>query len=66
MKVRDVIRMLEQDGWILIRTRGSHHHYRHATKPGTVTVPGHPADDLHPKTLLSILKQSGLHKEDGE
>lgn len=66
MKVRDVIRILEQDGWVLVRTRGSHHHFRHPVKPGTVTVPGNPNHDLPPKTLGSILKQSGMSKEAGE
>src|SRR6267154_2319413 len=48
MKVRDVIRMLEQDGWFLVRTRGSHRQYKHAAKLGFVTVPGKPGDDLAP------------------
>ena len=45
MKVRDVIALLERDSWRLARTRGSHHHYRHAEKPGVVTVPGTASDD---------------------
>jgi predicted RNA binding protein YcfA (HicA-like mRNA interferase family) len=60
VKVRDVIRMLEQDGWWLARTRGSHRQYKHQTKVGLVTVPGKPNDDLGPGTLNSILKQAGL------
>lgn len=64
IKVREVIRMLQEDGRKLVRTRGSHHHFRHSTKPGTVTVPGNPNFDLHPKTLASILKQAGFRKED--
>jgi predicted RNA binding protein YcfA (HicA-like mRNA interferase family) len=40
MKVRDVLRMLEEDGWYLDRTRGSHRQLRHPVKPGGVTVPG--------------------------
>ena len=60
MKVRDVIRMLEQDGWMLVRTRGSHRQYKHASKVGLVTVPGKPNDDLGPGTFNSILKQAGL------
>jgi predicted RNA binding protein YcfA (HicA-like mRNA interferase family) len=64
VKVRDVIRMLEQAGWVLVRTRGSHHHFQHPSKSGIVTVPGNPNFDLHPKTLGSILKQSRLRKED--
>ena len=63
MNVRDVIRILRDDGWIEVRTRGSHHHYRHPSKPGTVTVPGNLNHDLHPKTLASILKQGGLWQE---
>ena len=51
MKVRDVIRILEQDGWALVRTRGSHRQYKHAVKLGLVTVPGKPGDDLAPGTL---------------
>ena len=60
MKIRDILRQIEDDGWFLVRTRGSHRQYHHATKPGTVTVAGQPRQDLHPKTLGSILKQAGL------
>ena len=60
MKVRDLVRMLELDGWRLVRTRGSHHHYRHEVKPGLVTVPGTGGADLAPGTLNSILRQAGL------
>lgn len=60
MKIREIIRRIEDDGWFLVRTRGSHRQYHHATKPGTVTIAGHPGQDLHPKTLGSILKQAGL------
>lgn len=60
VKVREVVKMLEQEGWHLIRTRGSHHQYKHPTKPGLVTVPGRPGDELAPGTLNSILKQAGL------
>lgn len=59
MNSRDVIRRLEQDGWELVRVRGSHHHYKHPVKPGTVTVP-HPKKDLPQGTLKSIWKQAGL------
>jgi predicted RNA binding protein YcfA (HicA-like mRNA interferase family) len=62
MKVRDVIKMIEKDGWRLARTRGSHRHFVHPVKPGTVTVPGHPGDDVRPDTFSSILKQGGLKK----
>ncbi len=60
MKVSDVLRLLKDDGWFLVATRGSHRQYKHAAKPGRVTVPGKPSDDLAPGTLNSILKQSGL------
>ena len=62
MKVRDVIRMLEQDGWVLVRTRGSHGQYKHAVKLGLVTVAGKPGDDLAPGTLNSVMKQAGLKR----
>jgi predicted RNA binding protein YcfA (HicA-like mRNA interferase family) len=60
MKVRDVILLIEKDGWHLDRTRGSHRQYKHAIKTGLVTIPGKPGDDLAPGTLGSILKQAGL------
>ncbi|MBN8247337.1 MAG: type II toxin-antitoxin system HicA family toxin [Verrucomicrobia bacterium] len=60
MKVREIIRMIEVDGWYLDRTRGSHRQYKHTRKQGVVTVPGKPGDDLAPGTQNSILKQSGL------
>jgi predicted RNA binding protein YcfA (HicA-like mRNA interferase family) len=60
MKVRDVLRMLDEDGWYLDRTRGSHRQFRHLVKPGGVTVAGKPGDELTPGTLNSILKQAGL------
>jgi predicted RNA binding protein YcfA (HicA-like mRNA interferase family) len=63
MKVRDVMRMLEDDGWRLVATRGSHRQYKHPTKSGRVTVAGKPSDDLAPGTLRSILKQSGLEEK---
>jgi predicted RNA binding protein YcfA (HicA-like mRNA interferase family) len=56
VKVREVVRMLEQDGWFLARTRGSHHQYKHPTKIGLATVPGNPNDEIAPGTLNSILK----------
>lgn len=60
MKVREVISLIERDGWLLVATRGSHRQYRHAIKPGRVTVAGKLSDDLAPGTLNSILKQAGL------
>lgn len=60
MKIRDVIKMLEDDGWSVVRLRGSHRQFKHASKPGLVTVAGKPGDDLAPGTLNSVLKQAGL------
>ena len=62
MKVRDIIKLVERDGWQHVRTTGSHRHYRHTEKPGTVTIPGHPNDDIAIGTELSILKQAGLKR----
>lgn len=62
MKVRDVIKRIEADGWYIITMNGSHRQYKHATKPGKTTVAGHPNIDLPPKTLATIWKQSGLPK----
>jgi predicted RNA binding protein YcfA (HicA-like mRNA interferase family) len=59
MHSRDIIKMLERDGWKLVRVNGSHHHYRHPLKPGTVTVP-HPKREIKKGTLNSILKQAAL------
>ena len=64
MKVRDVIKMLEADGWFLKNTRGSHRQFKHQSKPGKVTVAGKPGTDVPTGTLKSILKQAGLEKED--
>jgi predicted RNA binding protein YcfA (HicA-like mRNA interferase family) len=60
VKVSEVLRMLSADGWTLVATRGSHRQFKHATKPGRVTVPGKPSDDLAPGTCNSILKQARL------
>ncbi|NOT09906.1 MAG: type II toxin-antitoxin system HicA family toxin [Gemmatimonadales bacterium] len=61
-KIRDILRRLQEDGWYLDRTRGSHRQFRHPSKPGTVTVPGKPGDELTPGTLNSILKQARLKR----
>jgi predicted RNA binding protein YcfA (HicA-like mRNA interferase family) len=60
MKVRDIIRLIEQDGWHLVATRCSHRQYKHRAKPGRVTVAGKLSDDVAPGTLNSIRKQAGL------
>lgn len=60
MKVRDIIRLIEEDGWYQVDTKGSHRQYKHPTIVGRVTIAGHPNDDLAPGTLNSILKQAKL------
>ena len=64
MKVLDMIKILERDGWSLHSTRGSHRQYTHVSKPGRVTLPGHPADDLSAGLIGSILKQAALSRKD--
>lgn len=58
MKVRDVIKVIEADGWYIVDTKGSHRQYKHPLKKGRVTIAGHLGDDLAPGTLNSILKQA--------
>lgn len=60
MKVRDATRLIEADGWRQVAQRGSHRQFKHPSKPGRVTIAGHPSDTLHPKTTASILEQAGL------
>jgi predicted RNA binding protein YcfA (HicA-like mRNA interferase family) len=60
VKVNEILRLLLQDSWFLVATKGSHRQYKHPSKPGRVTVPGKPSDDLAPGTQNSILKQAGL------
>jgi predicted RNA binding protein YcfA (HicA-like mRNA interferase family) len=49
MKVHDIIKLLEEDGWYLVATKGSYRQYKHSEKKGRVTVAGKPSADLHPK-----------------
>ncbi len=60
VKVGEILRRLQTDGWYLVATSGSHRQFKHTSKSGRVTVPGKPSDDLAPGTLNSILKQAGL------
>jgi predicted RNA binding protein YcfA (HicA-like mRNA interferase family) len=60
MKVRDIIKLIEADGWYLVNSKGSHRQYKQPLKPGRVTIAGHPGHDLAPGTLDSILKQAQL------
>lgn len=54
--------MIEEDGWVLVVTKGSHRQFKHPAKPGRVTIAGKPGDDLATGTYLSILKQAGLRR----
>lgn len=60
MTVRQMLKRLRSDGWYLVRQRGSHRQFEHTRKAGTVTVPGKPSEDIHPKTARTILRQAQL------
>jgi predicted RNA binding protein YcfA (HicA-like mRNA interferase family) len=62
VKVRDLIKIIETDGWYHVRTKGSHRQFKHDDKTGLVTIPGHPKDDVATGTFNSVLKQAGLKK----
>ena len=61
-KVREVIRIVERDGRYHVRTRGSHRQFRHPEKPGKVTIPGKPGDEVSKSTWLNIQRQAGLRR----
>lgn len=63
---RVVMRVLERDGWEVVRTTGSHRHLKHQTKPGLVTVPFHAGETLYPALLRSILRQAELSSQEFE
>ena len=60
MTPESILRIIEDDGWIMVVQKGSHRQYKHPEKTGRVTVAGHPKDDIAPGTLNSILRQAGL------
>ncbi len=60
MTVREVQRIIESYGWGMVTQKGSHRQFKHPTKPGRVTIAGHPKDDVAPGTLNSVLRQAGL------
>jgi predicted RNA binding protein YcfA (HicA-like mRNA interferase family) len=62
MKVRDVLKRLGSEGWVVDRQRGSHRQFVHPDKPGRVTVAGHPSLDLQQDTLKSVYQQAGWGK----
>jgi predicted RNA binding protein YcfA (HicA-like mRNA interferase family) len=63
MKIREIVKIIEHDGWFMVRIKGSHRQFKHTVKKGLVTIAGHPNDDLARGTLNSILKQAGLENE---
>jgi predicted RNA binding protein YcfA (HicA-like mRNA interferase family) len=63
VKVRDVIKLIGDDGWVQVATRDSHRQCKHPIKPGRVTIAGKPGDELAPGTLNSILKQAGMKEK---
>jgi predicted RNA binding protein YcfA (HicA-like mRNA interferase family) len=63
MKVRELVKLLQEDGWEQMRMRGSHRQFRHAAKPGTITVAGKPSADIPRGTLAAILKHADLKQE---
>ena len=60
MTVREVLRIIEDAGWVMVSQKGSHRQYKHPDKPGRVTVAGHLKDDIAPGTLNSVLRQARL------
>jgi len=63
LKIRDVLKLIEKDGWYLVTMKGSHRQFKHPSKPGRVTIAGHPKDELARGTLNSVLKQAKLKGE---
>jgi predicted RNA binding protein YcfA (HicA-like mRNA interferase family) len=62
VKIREILRRLRDDGWVLVGTEGSHRQFKHPKKTGRVTVAGKPSHDVAPGTLKSILKQAQLEE----
>ena len=60
MKFKEIIHIIEENGWVQVAQRGSHQQFKHPIKAGRVTIAGKPGDEIHPKTQKSILKQAGL------
>ena len=60
MKVRDLLKLIESDDWYQVAQKGSHRQFKHPSKPGRVTVAGHPSQEMDKGTFSNILKQAGL------
>ena len=63
MKYREIVRLIEADGWRLVAQRGSHRQYEHPEKPGKVTIAGKPGNDVPRGTAANILRQAGLRRK---
>ena len=63
LKVRDVIKLVERDGWLFVGQKGSHRQFEHPEKSGRVTISGHPGDDMPRGTLKSVLRQARLRRK---
>jgi len=63
VKVREIIKLIEEDGWELVRTKGSHRQFHHSTKKGTVTIAGHPNVDVPVGTLKRIYEQAQIERK---
>jgi predicted RNA binding protein YcfA (HicA-like mRNA interferase family) len=63
MKVRDIIKIVEDDGWVLVRTKGSHRQFRHTEKKGIVTIAGHPSVEVPIGTLKRIYQQAQIKEK---
>lgn len=64
MKIREIIKIIKQDGWVQVAQKGSHRQFKHPNKPGRVTIAGSLNDDIAEGTLNSILKQAGIKREE--
>jgi predicted RNA binding protein YcfA (HicA-like mRNA interferase family) len=60
MKTRDILRLIHDDGWYQVAQKGSHRQFKHPTKPGRVTIAGHPSEEMAEGTRKSIFKQAGI------
>ncbi|MEI8129293.1 MAG: type II toxin-antitoxin system HicA family toxin [bacterium] len=60
MKIKEIVKLIEEDGWFLVAQKGSHRQFKHTIKAGRVTIAGKPSDDMAKGTLNSILKQARL------
>jgi predicted RNA binding protein YcfA (HicA-like mRNA interferase family) len=63
MKVRELVALIEREGWQLVRIKGSHRQFHHPSRAGTVTVAGKPSVDIPPGTLNNVLRQAGLKRQ---